>query len=51
MRARTLSGKGIGFASCFLSSWGSAESSCLIRFDAEGEEGSSEALRLAPVHV
>lgn len=41
--ARTFSGKGIGFMAGFFS--GSADSLCLMRFAAEGEEGSSSALR------
>ena len=40
---RTFSGTGIGFMGCFFS--GSADSLCLMRFAAEGEEGSSSALR------
>lgn len=41
----TFSGKGIGFTAGFLS--GSAESLCLTRFVAAGDDGSSIALRFA----
>ena len=42
----TFSGTGMGFRTGFFS--GSADSLCLTRFVAEGEEGSSVALRLMP---
>lgn len=47
-RGLTFSGKGIGFIACFFS--GSADSLCLMRFDGVGDDGSSSALRFAPVY-
>lgn len=41
----TFSGNGMGFGAFFS---GSADSLCLMRFAAEGEEGSSSALRFGP---
>lgn len=43
-RVFTFSGNGIGFMAGFFSA-GSADSSCLMRFEGVGDEGSSSALR------